>query len=244
MNTDLIAMNQDKLGLGAPVVQHQGEVYVVAKDMERIMGPKRAVVIMNLTDEPRSIDVSVEALGFRGPVSLYDCFDHVDIKDFSPETSFKVTLRPHASAAYFVTGKRLEKSVYQAEEAYLNKFTTIEGIPSPVYLGSISADMGMFVMGLGNSVDNWLEWSNVYSRNGGTYIASIRYASMAPAGFTLSVNGKKVETVDGLDTGSASGVWDTVNVKIKLKRGLNKVRLSCDGLMPSIDCMELHRGNE
>ena len=37
-NPDLLAMNQDRLGLGAPVVQRQGEVFVFAKDMEKLMG--------------------------------------------------------------------------------------------------------------------------------------------------------------------------------------------------------------
>ena len=81
LNKDLIRMNQDRLGLGAPVVQREGEVYVVAKDMKAIMGPERAVVVMNLSEQERSIDVSVEALGFKGPISLYDCFTHQDRED-------------------------------------------------------------------------------------------------------------------------------------------------------------------
>ena len=37
-NPDLLAMNQDRLGLGAPVVQREGNVYVFAKDMKRLQG--------------------------------------------------------------------------------------------------------------------------------------------------------------------------------------------------------------
>ena len=147
--------------------------------------------------------------------------------------------------SYFITGKRIEKSVYQAEESYMKMFTTVEGQPSPKYLENNSASMGMFVMGLGHSEDNWMEWSNVYSRRGGKYVATIRYASASPSGFTISVNGQDIRSFDGLDTGSSSDNWQTVNVEIPLKKGLNQVRLgNAQGMMPSIDFMELKRGGK
>ena len=242
LNKDLIAMNQDCLGLGAPVVQRQGETYVVAKDMERIFGPKRAVVVMNLSEEPSSIDVSVEALGFTGPLKLYDCRVHGDVPVGKPETSFNISLDPHSSVALFVTGKRIEKSVYQAEESYLKMFSTVEGYQSPVYLPSESADMGMYAAGLGCNSDNWLQWNNVYSRKGGEYVATVRYASAGLTAFKVSVNGKEAASFDNLSTGDDSSAWDVVSFKIKLKKGLNEIRLSNDsGFMPSIDCLTLRR---
>lgn len=245
LNADLIAMNQDKLGLGAPVVQRQGETYVVAKDMERIFGTKRAVVVMNLGEEPSSIDVSVEALGFQGPISVYDCKVHADVPELACETSFNVSLEPHACVALFVTGKRLEKTVYQAEESYMKMFSTVEGYTSPVYLPNESADMGMYAAGLGCNPDNWLQWNNVFSCKGGDYIATIRYASAQPTAFTVSVNGSEACTFDGLQTGDDSAAWETVNFKLHLDKGLNQVRLSNDtDFMPSIDCMTLHRAEE
>ena len=158
------------------------------------------------------------------------------------ETSFNVSLEPHASVALFVTGKRIEKSVYQAEESFLNMFSTIEGYDSPVYLPNESAEMGMYAAGLGCNPDNWLQWNNVFSCKGGEYVMTVRYASAASTGFTVSVNGKKAGAFEDLSTGDDSSAWDTVNVKLKLKKGLNQIRLSNDsGFMPSIDCMALHR---
>ena len=241
LNADLIAMNQDKLGLGAPVVQKEGEVYVVAKDMERIMGPKRAVVVMNLSEEPATIDVSLDALGFKGDVKLYDCFSHKDV-DKPASGIYTVSLQPHASAAFFATGKRIEKSVYQAEESYMNKFSTIEGVSSPLYKASNSAGQGMYVTGLGSDPDNWMQWDNVYSRRGGKYVATVRYAADGACGFTLCVNGEEVKNVDGLDTGSQNDNWQTVNVEIRLKKGLNTIRLyNANGAMPSIDYLQLSK---
>lgn len=240
LNADLIAMNQDKLGLGAPVVQRQGETYVVAKDMERIFGPKRAVVVMNLGEEPSSIDVSVVDLGFRGKISVYDCKLHAEVPELTCETSFNVSLEPHCCVALYVTGKRLEKSVYQAEESYMKMFSTVEGYSSPVYLPNESAEMGMYAAGLGCNPDNWLQWNNVFSCKGGDYVATIRYAAAKPTSFTVSVNGTEAGTFEGLETGDDSSEWATVNVRLHLDKGLNQVRLSNDtGFMPSIDCMRL-----
>ena len=242
LNADLIAMNQDRLGLGAPVVQRAGETYVVAKDMERIFGTKRAVVVMNLSEEPSSIDVSVEALGFEKINSVYDCRTHSELPDASCETSFNVSLDPHACVALFVTGKRIEKSVYQAEESYMKMFSTIEGVSSPVYLPNETADMGMYAAGLGCNPDNWLQWNNVFSCKGGDYIATVRYTSTQPTAFKMSVNGSEAASFENLSTGDDSAAWDVVNVKVRLQKGLNEIRLSNDtGLMPSIDCLTLHK---
>lgn len=243
LNKDLIAMDQDCLGIGAPVVQREGDVYVVAKDMEAVMGPKRAVVVMNLSDEDRKIDLSVEALGFTGDINVYDCFTHEDRPELTCNTSFEVALPAHGSAAYFITGKRIEKSVYQGEEAYLNAFTTLEGHETACYKETESADQGAYAAVLGGNEDNWLEWKNVFSCKGGKYLVTLRYASAQDAAMTLTVNGEDVETFEGLNTGSDEGDWQTVNAYITLKKGLNSVRLgNAVSAMPNIDCMQLRRG--
>ncbi|MBO4558004.1 MAG: alpha-galactosidase [Bacteroidales bacterium] len=240
-NKDLIAMNQDPLGLGAPVVQRSGDVYVVAKDMESIMGPKRAVVVMNLSDKPGSVDVYAEALGFKGRIKVYDCFTHEDRPDLACETSFNVPLRPHSSAAFFVTGKRIEKQIYDASESYLHNFSTIEGAISPRYMPSPSASLGTYVSGLGGSTDNWLQWNNVYSGKGGKYVATFRYSCAYPTSFKVLVNGKEVGELTDLVTQNDHN-WNEANLEIKLNKGLNEVRLCpIDGIMPNIDLMYLHK---
>ena len=124
----------------------------------------------------------------------------------------------------------------------MNKFSTIEGVPSPSYLASNSASQGMYVSGLGNDPDNWMQWDNVYSRRGGKYVASVRYAAGDTAGFTISVNGDDVKTIDGLSTGSPSDDWQVENIEIKLKKGLNIIRLgNATGIMPSIDYLQLSK---
>lgn len=238
-NKDLLAMNQDKLGLGAPVVQREGEVYVVAKDMKKLQGPQRAVVVMNLTDEPKTIDASVEAMGFEGGVKIYDCITHSDIAA-NVQGSYSVSIPAHGSRAFFVTGKRAEKKTYQAEESWMKAYQELGKQGTAVYVPCEAADQGEYAGTLGNHPDNYLEWRNVYSKKGGKYTISIRYASADPRNMELSVNGVAVKYLTGLSSGDYTKSWSTVEVPIELKKGMNTVRLSnANDWMPNIDCMTL-----
>lgn len=77
-NRDLIAMNQDRLGIGAPVAYRDREVYVVAKDMQTVHGSKRAVVVLNLSDTAQTITFPLSATEFRGKVRVHDCIMQCD----------------------------------------------------------------------------------------------------------------------------------------------------------------------
>ena len=241
-NKDLIAMNQDRLGLGAPVVQREGEVYVVAKDMEKIFGKKRAVVVMNLTDEVKTINVDVNALGFTGAVQWYDCLIHADV--YFGAGNYAVTIPAHGSKAFFVTGKRIEKTLYQAEEAWLKAYHELgKKRPTPQYLPNETADQGEYVGNLGfvdGMTDNYLEWRNVYSKKGGKYKMTIRYACGDQRSMNVSVNGTPVTTLTPLLSGDYLNKWNTVGVEITLKKGLNTIQLSNPAApMPNLDCMKL-----
>ena len=249
-NPDLIAMDQDRLGIAAPVVQKEGETYVMAKDMEHFYGPKRAVVVANLGDEQTTITVDLEALGFKGKVGIYDCFKHEERPELSD--SLTLTIGPHDSEAFFVTGKRIEQSVYQAEAAFMKAYTEINeqdypvyrrpyDIPSPRVRESASAQMGYYVTELGGWDDNWLEWRNVYSKKGGEYSMTLRYACANPCNVAVSVNGNDIAALEGLTTGGDLE-WQETNVKIKLQKGWNSIKLSNpDSSMPSFDSMTLRK---
>lgn len=242
-NRDLIAMNQDSLGLGAYVTQHQGydDMYVVAKDMEIIMGPKRAVLVINLSDSVRTIPVNIEALGFKGKVKFYDCFTHKDIEG-EAEGTFSSTVAAHGTNAYFVTGKRIEKIVYQGEDAFLHDYEEIGRSDTPLLRKNVTADMGMYVNHLGNRPDNYLEWRDVYSMEGGEYTLTVRYASQEPRSMTVTVNNGLNKSLINLSSGDYTNKWSTVDVKVNLKKGYNTVRLSNDtDWMPNIDCLAVRR---
>jgi hypothetical protein len=237
-NKDLIAMNQDKLGIGAPVVQRDGDVYVFAKDMKKLQGLMRAVVVTNLSDESKTMSVSMDALGFTGQVKVYDCFAHQNAG--SATGTFSVTVPAHGSAAYYMTGKRIEKKVFQAEEAWLKAYQEIKDWHTGVFQETPAADQGAYVGSIGNGADNYLEWRNVYSYKGGEYNVSIRYASGEPRDMSMTVNGGQSKQFTGLNSGDYLNQWDNVNVKVTLKKGYNTIRLSnATAWMPNIDCMTI-----
>jgi hypothetical protein len=236
-NKDLIAMNQDKLGLGAPMIQREGDVMVFAKDMQKLQGPKRAFVVTNLSDRLQTVQVSMQVLGYAGRVKMYDCLTHRDAGFV--QGSFSVTVPAHGSAAYYAIGKRIEKTVYQAEEGWPSDYRdplhrTVD------FAESASANLGAYVKHLGGSADNYLEWQNVYSRKGGNYEMTVRYASEDPRSFTVQVNNGATQPQSNLSSGSDHDVWNTVNFKVTLKSGWNTIRLSnASAAMPNIDCMTL-----
>lgn len=237
-NADLIAMNQDSLGIGAPVVQRWDEVYVVAKDMERVHGPKRAVVAMNLSDSEQSVTLDLSALEYTGEVRLYDCLSHTPLSE--PVTAaYTLTLPAHGSAAYFLEGVRSDKTLYQAEEAYLRSYTEISD-STPLFLQSPTASLGAYVSGLGSSADNYLEWRDVYSTSGGSYTLTLTYASSSDGSLSVSVNDSDPVTLQTPSTGDNASTWRTAALTVTLKAGTNTIRVSNPSApVASLDCMEL-----
>ena len=238
-NKDLIAMDQDVLGIGAPVVQRKGEVYVFAKDMKVLHGPQRAVVVTNLTDQAETMVLSLDSLGFTGKVKFYDCFTHKTAA--TVEGSYQVSIPAHGSLAYYATGKRIEKTLYQGEEAWLNAYQEIYPSQWNAHIDDNPfANQGASVSSLGKNPDNYLEWRNVYSNNGGAYEMTIRYACAEPLDMTMTVNGEQEQSMKNLTSNDDTLKFATVKAKVTLKKGYNTVRLANPvNRMPNIDCMSL-----
>ncbi len=238
-NRDLLAMNQDRLGLGAPVVQRFGEVYVMAKDMKKLQGPQRAVVVTNLSEEESTVVLDLSKLGFTGKVKFYDCFTH-KVAEPAAEGFYRVTVPAHGSAAYFATGKRAERSVYQAEEAWLKNYQEIKNLQTANHQHAVGADQGVFVGFLGNDPENYLEWRDVYSQSGGDYTISFRCASAENRNMTVQVNETDPVELADINSGSYYSAWKTVTMTTKLKKGFNRIRLSnAKAWAPNVDCMML-----
>ena len=238
-NPEIIAIDQDKLGVAAPVVQREKEVFVLAKDLKKFYGKQRAVVVTNL-EKDTTINVSLEALGFKGPVAIRDIVTRKNLAQ-NVTTSFSVRIPTHGSRAFVVTGSnRLEKTRYEAEEAWLRDMVKVDRENLvPTYAFKEHTSGNEIVSKLGNSAINYLVWKNVYSKKGGKYRITISYLSGEDRGMSLSVNGKVIKTFSNLNQGN----WDnvgTVTAEITLNKGFNEVKLNNDSApMPDIDCMEL-----
>lgn len=243
-NKDLIAMNQDALGIGAPVVQREGDVYVVAKDMEQLHGSKRAVVVMNLSDAEQSVRVDLARLELGGKVQVHDCFtgrnSMVKPAKKGAQQLFEVTVPAHGSQAYIMTGTRMAKTCYEAEEAWLHNYQEIKNAQTANYSLSKEASGGAYVYNIGGNLQNYMEWRNVWADHDGTYTMTLRYASKENRSADITVNGVTMNNV-AMPKGTS---WDsdfrTVDVPVVLKRGFNTISIGQDyGFTPNIDCMEL-----
>jgi len=236
-NPDLIEMNQNCLGIGAPVVQRKGEVYVVAKDMDQLRGHRRAVVVMNLSDNEQTIDMNLAALEFEGTVQVHDCFGDVD--DHSASNTMRVTIPAHGSQAYFITGKRGIKTLFEAEEAWLHDYQELYNKETARPSLNASASKGAFVGFIGNSATNYLEWRNVYVDKAGEYDMTVRFASKEDRRADVIVNGKHLLTMASLYSGDWNK-WENRTTTITLQKGMNTIRLAnANGFAPDIDCMTI-----
>jgi len=241
-NSELIAINQDDLGIGAPVVQRNGEVYVMAKDLKKVRGKERAVCVTNLTDEEQTIDVYLDNIGYEGMIDLRDVVNHKTYLTGVSE-KFSVTVPAHGSQVFVTTGnKRNEPQKYEAEMAWMKSYQEIHGNKQTArYQSHEAASGGMMVGFLGDRKSNYMEWNQVYSKKGGEYDLTITYCTGENRSLAVSVNGKSLPTLRGLNSGS----WDKLGkttIRIKLNKGMNTIRLGEQYTWaPDIDCVEIRK---
>ena len=89
-NRELIALNQDPLGLQAYVVQHEGEGYVFVKDILQRRGRVRAVALYNPSDSPCAFSVPLSCLELEGKTRLRDLVRGKDERPVSDCIRFEV----------------------------------------------------------------------------------------------------------------------------------------------------------
>lgn len=241
-NTELIALNQDPLGLQAYVASTDGSTYVLVKDILEPFSTTRAIALYNSTDEPQVIEVNMEDIDLGGKVKMRDLLLHKDMPIV--EGRWSETVAPHATRFYTVKAdKRLERKVYEAETAFLTAYQEIYDpylMGSGTYAPDLGCSGGMKAINLGRRPGNDLRWRNVYSPDGGSYTMSID--CITPDNrkiFVAANNGHgQVAEVKG-----RSGI-STVTFNIDLEPGVNEIRLyNAQGRMPDIDRMTLTPAN-
>ncbi len=239
-NKELIALNQDPLYQQAYVAGLTNGCHILVKDIETQNGTKRAFALYNPNDNARAATIKFSQIDLAGTVQLRDVFQKKDLGDF--ENQYEVTIPAHGTRIYVAEGEtRLERTRYEAETAYISDYQEIKNNQAEktgIYEAADYCSAGYKAGWLGQSEQNDLQWRNVYSDNGGKYRLTIAFISGENRNITVSVNGKKVQTVN-----VNSGGWSTVgrrNIDINLEKGYNIIRLSnATGWMPDIDYMEL-----
>ena len=239
-NKELIALDQDPLGLQAYVVKRENGGYVLVKDVEQKYGTKRAIAFYNPTDAAISMSIDFSDVELGGAVKVRDLFEKADKGTF--ENSYEVTVPAHGTRIYKLEAeKRHERTLYEAETAWLTGYQEIknnQAIGSAIYSEKDGCSGGVAVSWLGNAAGNDLQWRNVFSAEGGEYTLRVFFITGENRSMTLNVNGTDVKTYTG-----NSGGWGTVgsaDFNVTLKKGENIVRLyNATGWTGDIDRMEL-----
>lgn len=239
-NEELIALNQNKLGLQAYVVKKDAGYYVLVKDVETLYGKKRALAFYNPSNAKVSASVDFALLDLAGKVKVRDLFEREDVGTLTGEITAEVPA--HGTRIYLLEAeKRLERTLYEAETAWLSRYQEIKDNESEltaIYSTDAACSGGAKVGWLGNTADNDLQWRNVFSNEGGEYVMNLSFITGDDRSFKISVNGG-----EPIETTVNSGGWSTVGDKsynITLNKGNNIIRLYTEsGWMPDIDCMRL-----
>lgn len=244
-NEELIAVNQDRLGLQAHVAMRQGEGYVFVKDLEERHGLVRAVALYNPSDTAITFSVPMAELELGGKVKARDLIKHEDSK-VSKQGMLVAEVPAHATKALRVTAtKRTEPTRYEAEWAYLGRFDDLGKRKKPAqYVEMAGASGGMGISNIGGSDDNDATWNDVWSDEGGEYALTVVYSQSPRLNIVLDVNGSRAGQHYTGTEAAADGAAELKRAafNVKLRKGYNKVRIySPLTLVPNIDCLLLEK---
>ena len=239
-NKELIALNQDPLGLQAYVVQHDNEGYVLVKDIEQKRGLVRAVALYNPSDTICDFNVPFGSLELGGEVKVRDV---VKCKNLgSMKEKIQYSLPPHSVAIWRLEAEsRTEPNLYEAECAYLPCYDDLAKNPKQImYVASPASSGKMKVSQIGGRGENFMEWKEVYSNKGGEYDMTIYYSCDANRKLEVLINGTKTE-IKSLNSGDKDKV-ESVTIPVSLVAGNNVIRMvNSFGWAPDIDCFKLQK---
>lgn len=246
-NPELIALNQDPLGLQAHVVQHEGNGYVLVKDIEKKRGLKRAVAFYNPSDSACTITIPLSALELGGKTKVRDLIKRENEPSVSNELSYTIPARSVKMVS--LEGKtRLEPSRYEAETAFLPQYNDLGKRSRGIDFKQVDEASGkMLVANIGGEAENTIDWNEVYSQKGGKY--TIKIACMITTGERSLTDHKLLLTVNGVSqfvplNTEVVNKLQTVEAVIDLKPGYNTIQMGSPYTWaPNIDCFELIKQN-
>ena len=240
-NEELIALNQDPLGLQAYIAQNEGDTYVFVKDILKKRGLTRAVALYNPADEARDFEVPLSSLELAGKVKVRDLIHHKDLGVAKDHLSYQLPAHS-VKILRLEAEKRLEPTLYEAEWAYMPKFNDLEKAEKvPAYKTDSLASGQAKVVYVGGERDNYLEWKEVFSETGGSYEMTVRYMPEAYRTLEINVNRDKTIRLDKMDVQEKNS-WKEFKTDIVLKPGYNVIRMGSPiHWAPEIDCFTLKK---
>lgn len=244
-NRELIALNQDPLGLQAYVVQHHGDTYILAKDILSLHGKTRAVAFYNPSDREVEMYLSFSEVDLGGQVTVRDLFEHKEIGTM--EKGMSVSVPPHATRIYKLEAEtRLDRYIYEAETAFMHDYQEIynnQSAGTAIYEKTSSASGGVFAGWLGGRRSNSLEWKDVHIAEAGEYTIHFAAASKESRSFNVVLNGEELRRIVVQTTDW--GVFNEYDITVPMNAGSNAILLyNENGWMPNIDYMSIEKSGE
>lgn len=240
-NEELIALNQDVLGMQARVVEYSGKGIVLAKPLQDKRGGIRAVALYNPSDEETTMRVDFNKnLSLDGAVTVRDLFQHKDLGTF--KGFYETNVPAHSTVILKIEAKKWHApTVFEGEYAFMNIFCENDYYPekNTRLLGqSKEASGGHYMTGIGGSEENWAEFRDVYSPRKQKATLRIHYFADSPKSFDLSLNGASSQALAFKAIGAGKPGY--LDVPVMLEEGENKIRFSnAKEIGPDIDKIEL-----
>ena len=239
-NEELIAVNQDPLGLQAYAVARDGDRIILAKDLGERRGLRRAVAFFNGSDSAAHMSVPLADLELGGRVAVRDLVNRRSLSSAKDSLAFDVAPRS-VRILSLEAERRLDPVKFEAEWAYLPDFDdlgknryAVSHVKSPAVSGQVK------VTNLGGRKENVAQWADVYSSLGGRYELAISYSCPAKRRLVVTVNGKK-HVLNGLYSGGKDELA-VATISVDLLPGYNTITMSNDfAEAPDIDCFTLTR---
>ena len=221
-NPELVAVNQDGLGLQSHIIQHDGAGYVFVKDVEKRFTGPRTLTLYNPSDSAVTFSVPAELMGFAGEVAVRDLNQR---KDLGTCEVLEMTMPAHSAKLFKVEGTRQDVSVYEGEWAYVEDFTRVRQKEITKYEEYPGASCGVAATSVGGRPSGNLQWRDVYMKKGGRYAVSVICAAEPGTEIVLSVNGQEHRTA------VVSEGLDAVNFMAEFKKGNNVVTVGNPSVM-------------
>ena len=237
-NTEVIAVNQDVLGLQARLISRDGKQFVLAKPIEADQGAIRAVALFNCENSAKTMRINFADIQLEGQVTVRNLWAKQDVGQF--EEYYEVSVPAYGTAMLRLEGESsFDKTTFEGEYAFIKEYNEVK-IDKGTYTGArfsykFGASGNYIMSNLGNRAGNWAEFRDVYSSTGGTYKFKLFYYSDSDKTLTVTVNGTNYE-MTGLNSGGTTKRGRAFIDEIELQQGYNTIRLSnATGAAPEID---------
>lgn len=238
-NEELIALNQDPLALQAQLVETQSNTFIFVKDILEYHSTTRAFAVYNPSDSEQTVNINFESLGLSGNIKVRDVYAKSDVGTYPSSQPFSVKVNKHGTRIFTISGEtRLEQVRYEAENSWIERGSAITSAQVARVDSDSLCSLGHKVTYIGgNENDNYIEWRDVYSQNGGKYNMKIAFLSGEDRILRVIVNGKT--NVLKLNAGSWTAVG-TKTIEIELQKGSNVIRMDNPiSFAPDIDYFEI-----